>query len=144
MLKQRLTTKLKLNWLAKNKYKYINKINNAFRTVRRELIEFLNDYQGDVDVLIKYLVKCVETDDAMTFIQLIKSVIEEANKCDGDSDAFHAKIICSYILFRVYWLSAFTIQWTNVRLKCSHCGCLVEDNYCFSNKLCPYCGSILL
>ena len=137
------TPKLKLKWLAKNKSRYINKVNNAFRRVRGELIQFLNDYNGEIDVLIKYLAKCTETDDVMTFIGLLETVVKEAKENPKEPEARRARIICSYIIFRIHWLSNFTIQWTNVKVGCNKCHRIVRANFLFTDKLCPYCGSII-
>jgi hypothetical protein len=144
MLNGMPTTKLKLKWLNKRKQKYLNTINLAFIQVKQDIVSFLNGYKGEIDALIKYLAKCVETDDVQTFIALMKEIIEEAKKCKGDPAARKAFLICSYILLRLNVLSKFTLKWTTVKLGCDKCGRLSETNFLYTNKLCPYCGNIIL
>lgn len=137
------TPKLKLRWLAKRKPHLTNKVNNAFRRVRRELIEFLNDYKGAPDNFLKCLARYVDTDDVMTFIGLMESLIKTADTCKGDPEAFKAKIICKFMIWRIYWLSGFTIQWTNVKIGCDACHKIIHTNFLFTDKVCPRCGSII-
>lgn len=137
------TTKLKLWWLKRNKDKYFNKSQEAFRRVKQELIQFLKDYTGEVDVLIKYLAKCTETDDIMTFISLMEDIVKEAKEHKEEPEAYRAKIICSYVIFRIHWLSRFVLHWTNVKIGCNHCHRLVRTNFLYTDKICPYCGSII-
>lgn len=138
------TTKLKLWWLRKRKNKYRIKAQNAFATVKKELIAFLNDYKGPIDALVKYLAKTTETQDLPTFNELIKNVIKEAKQCKGDPDAKRAIIICKYILFRLHYLSNFVLKWTNVQVKCKNCKRIVRTNFLYTDKICPYCGEIIL
>lgn len=138
------TTKLKLKWIDKHRAQYLQTVTDAFHTVKRELIQFLNDYDGHIDILIKYLANCVGTEDVMTFIGLMQGILKDAKDCKGDASARKATLICKYILFRLYWLSKFTIQWTNVTVKCKKCKRVVKTNYLYTNKVCDYCGSIIL
>ena len=144
MLNERPTTKFKLRWLAKRRTKYLNKVMSAFRIVRREIILFLRNYHGEIDVFLKYLAKCTDTEDPMTFIQMMQQIIDDANESPNERDATVSKLICSYIIFRIHWLSNFTIHWTNIKIGCNHCNRIVHTNYLFTDKVCPYCGHAIL
>lgn len=137
------TTKFKLNRLAKHKNEYLSKVRRAFSTVKKEVVAFLNDIEGEPDYFLKYLAMCASTNDADSFIKMLQGIINDAKACKGDPQAFKAIIICRYILLRLYCLSNFTIQWTNVTKKCHKCKRTVKTNFLFTDKLCPYCGSII-
>ena len=107
-------------------------------------MEFIKNYKGEPDVLIKYLARCTETDNAETFITMIKGVIAEAKKCAKDEQALKACALCGYICHRFHWLSRYTYKWTNVNIVCKKCGRIHRHNFLYTNKLCPYCGNIVL
>lgn len=138
------TTKFKLNWLNKRKTILRNKVHNAFMQTKKELVDFLNSYEGEIDVLIKYLASCVDTDDVMTFIRLLEDAINIAKKCKSDPNAPKAIALCKSIIFRIHILSSFTLYWTNVTVKCHKCGYNAKVNFLYTDKLCPVCGAIIL
>lgn len=138
------TTNFKLRWLEKRKDKLRNKVYLAFVQTKKELIHFLNNYEGEVDALIKYLASCVDTDDVMTFIHFMEEAIKTAKQCEGDPTAKVAEHICSWIIFRINLLSMFTIPWTNISVKCKKCKNVSHLNFLYTDKVCPICGSIIL
>ena len=139
-----LTTKFKLRWLERRKDKLKNKVYLAFIQVKKELMQFLNSYPGQPDILIKYLASTVHTDDVMSFIKMIQGVIDTAKDCEQDELTKRSIIISKYILFRLHLLSHFTLFWTNVKVRCSHCKYIISTNFLYTDKICPYCGSIIL
>lgn len=138
------TTKLKLKWLYKRKQKLKNKVEHAFAVVRRELIDLIKSVDDKPTPFIKYLATFIGTSDVISFIKIMQGVIEDAKKCEDDPEAKHAIFLCRYSLFRLYYLSGFTLQWTNVSVECSHCHRIVKTNFLYTNNVCDYCGHIIL
>lgn len=139
----RKTTKLKLYWLAKNKDRYIAKMNKAFSKVRNEIIDYIKSVEQP-SMFIRYLSTCIGTSDLPTFLKILEGIIEDAKKVKNDPEAIFAVRFCKYAIFRINWLSSFTMQWTNVNIKCNHCHNIVPMNFCYTNKICPICGAIVL
>ena len=137
-------TSLKAKWLAKHKLQLRRKVDTAFAKVKRELIDYINAQQTEPDYFIKYLAQCLATDDVLTFINILHGIIAEADKCKGDPAASKAKVLCKYIIFRIHWLSNFTLLWTNIELVCNKCCQRLEVNFLYTSKICPYCGNIIL
>lgn len=138
------TTKWKLKHLEKHQKRLKRKVEEAFHIVKRELVQMLNDDNTKVNALTMYLAQCTETDDVITFIQFLKEAIQTANKCKDDPESKVAKFICSYILFRLHLLSHFTLKWTNVEIKCNKCKNINKINFLYTNKICNFCGNIIL
>lgn len=139
-----LTTQFKLKWLEKRKDRLKHKVELAFMQTRKELVDFLNSYNGKIDTLIKYLASCVDTDDVFTFIHFMEEAIDIAKQYKNDPDAKKAISICSSIILRIHLLSNFTIPWTNVKVKCKKCKKILDINFLYTDKICPICGSIIL
>lgn len=138
------TSKFRLNWLAKRRDKLVNKTNTAFVKVKGELVEFINSFEGKPDSLIKFLATCTQTDDVMTFVKMLSGAIDDAKRFKGDAMAKHTYLICSTILLKLHFLSHFTIPYSNVRVQCNKCKHTVKTNFYYTDKLCPYCGHIIL
>lgn len=138
-----LTTKLKINWLTKRKQKLRAKVDKAFAIVKRELVEYLRSIDKP-DILQKYIAQSLQTDDVITFIQLMMDVVNQAKQCKGDPLAKVAIKLCNYVIFRIHYLSNFTLIWTTVKVKCSKCKHVNVTNFLYTNKLCEACGNIIL
>lgn len=139
-----LITTLKTKWLSKRQTKLKQKVDTAFAKVKRELIDYIKSKTEEPDYFIKYLAQCLATDDVLTFINILHGIIAEADKCKGDPAASKAKVLCKYIIFRIHWLSNFTLLWTNIELVCNKCHQRLEVNFLYTSKICPYCGNIIL
>lgn len=138
------TTKFKLKWLHKRKDKLKGKVERAFFEVRKELIDLVKEAGDKPTPFIKYLAAFIGTSDVISFIKIMQGIIEDAKKCKGDPEASKAIFICRYSLFRLYYLSNFTLQWTNVSVECNHCHRIVKTNFLYTNNVCDYCGHIIL
>lgn len=137
-----LISKWKLPLLRKNKQKYLAKLNKAFQKVRTEIVEYLKSLEEPTP-FAKYLSTCMQTTDLITFIAILQGIIQDASKVKDDKDAIFAKNFCRYVIFRIHWLSNFTYYWTNIKIKCDHCGNVISLNFCYNNNVCPICGNIL-
>lgn len=138
------TTEMKLKHLTKHKARLTNKANTAFAVLKRELVDFIKSIEKEPDTLLKYLAMCTQTDSVISFMKMMDGAIEDAKKCKGDPDARKAVLVCSYIKLRYHMLSNFILPWTTVKVKCSKCRRIVETNFLYSDKICPYCGNIIL
>lgn len=138
------TSKFKLYWLAKRKDKYLEKMNRAFFKVRKEIIDYIKSVEGEPSMFVRYLSTCIGTSDLPTFLKIMDGIIEDAQKVKDDPEAQFAIRFCKYAVFRIHWLSNFTMLWTNVRIKCNHCHNIVPMNFCYTDKICPICGAIVL
>jgi hypothetical protein len=139
-----MLTKFKLQWLKKNENKYRSTVNKAYKQVRAELIDFINDYTGYPDAFIKYMIAALNTSDIETFIYKLKYAIKLAKQCKNDPLANRSAIICRIMLLKLHILSKFTIKWTKIDLQCPKCRKVSKHSFLYSNKLCPHCGSIIL
>lgn len=137
------TSKLKMYILKKNKVKYHNKVRVAFNTIKDELVELIKSVEQPT-YFIKYLANCLSTSDIMTFVRILESIIEDAKKVKNDPEAKAAIKLCKYTLFRLNYLSGFVIPWTNITVHCRHCNHDVKTNFLYTDKICPYCGQIIL
>lgn len=137
------TTKMKLYWLAKRKAKYLDKMNRAFYKVRKEIIDYIKSVE-EPSVFVRYLSTCIGTSDLPTFLKIMEGIIEDAQKAPNDPEAKFAIRFCKYAVIRIHFLSNFTMQWTNVKVRCNHCHNVVSMNFCYTDKICPVCGAIVL
>lgn len=137
-------TGLKAKWLSKHKLQLRQKVDTAFAKTKRELIDYINAQKTEPDYFIKYLAQCLATDDVITFIKIMKGIIAETEKCKGDPSAKKARVFCNYIIFRIHWLSQFTLKWTNIKIMCNKCKHIQEVNFLYTDKICPVCGNIIL
>lgn len=145
MSREKCTSKLKLRWLAKRSQKYRNKIDKAYFKVRNEIIEYIKTFDVlEPPVFIRYLATCVGTSDVMTFLRIMEGVIEDAKKAKKDRDAKFAINFCRYAIFRIHLLSHFSLWWTTVYIRCNHCHRVNCMNFCYTDKICQYCGNIVL
>lgn len=135
---------IKLHWILKRKQKYLSKVNGAFSIIKYEIVDYLKTYDGKITAFIKYLAQTLDTTDIMSFLKMIDGVIETAKNCKGDPEAISAKRLCQYILLKFNILSHFTMQWCTITIKCKKCGKKSKYNLLFTDKLCPYCGNIVI
>lgn len=137
------TTKLKINWLTKRKEKLRLKVDTAFAIVKRELVMYLRQVE-EPDVFQKYLAQALQTDDVTTFIAMLQDLIENAKHFKQDPIARQASLFSKYIIFRINYLSHFTLWWTTVSVKCPKCHSMNVTNFLYTDKLCKTCGNIIL
>ena len=138
------TTQFRLNWLKKRKTNYLNTMNKAFIEIKQELILFLNTYEGEIDAYTKFLASLCQTSDPESFINILKGIIRDAKKSEGDPLAKKALIMSRVLLLKLHLMSKFTYYWTNIKIKCKHCGRANKTNFLYTTKLCEVCGSIIL
>lgn len=137
-----LISKWKLPLLKKNKHKYLTKLDKAFHKVRNEIIDYLKSLDKPTP-FAKYLSTCMHTTDLITFLAIMEGIIHDSDKANNDKDAIFAKRFCKYVIFRIHWLSNFTLRWTNIKVQCEHCKNIISVNFCYTNNICPICGAIL-
>ena len=142
--KTSLLMRLKIRWLEKRKLKLRQKVDSAFAKVKREIVEYLRSITIEPDAFQKYLAKAIQTDDVLSFIAILNGVIEDAKKCENDSLAKVAINTCHYIIFRINYLSAFTLKWTTIKVVCPKCGQVNVTNFLYTDKLCKACGNLIL
>lgn len=134
--------KWKIKRLKEKKAYYLSKMEKAFHKVHKEILDYLKS-QEEPTYFSKYLSTCMGTSDLPTFIVILEGIIEDSKKAEQDRDAIFARRFCQYAIFRIHWLSNFTMWWTTVKTKCDHCGNVISENFCYTNHICPICGAVL-
>lgn len=139
-----LTTKVKLRWLENRKLKFKQKVDGAYAQVKREIVDYLRSIKTEPDAFQKYLAQAVTTDDVLTFIAILEGIIKDSKECKDDPLAKVARTTCRYIIFRINYLSGYTLRWTMVKVQCPKCGHVNVTNFLYTDKLCEACGNIIL